>query len=120
MGGKPSIRRWRVTAYGAVLCLLAAAFAIEAKLAWFSPQGSPRAQIAAVKLLPTEAPRLIQQAQTSDARQAHVPAEAPLIPHLALFAATVIAAAPRPVDGRTFCPSPGIAPALFSRPPPHF
>jgi hypothetical protein len=39
-----------VTALGIALCLLAAVFAIEAKVAWFSPAGSPSAQISASKL----------------------------------------------------------------------
>lgn len=48
--------------FGLVLCLLAALFAIEAKLAWYAPDGNPTAQISAAKLQAADAPRLVAQA----------------------------------------------------------
>ena len=41
MQGKSLIHRWRFTGFGAVLCLLAAVFSFEAKIAWYS--AAPRA-----------------------------------------------------------------------------
>lgn len=50
---------------GVVLCLLAALFAIEAKLAWYAPDSAPASQISASKLLAADAPRIAEQAVAS-------------------------------------------------------
>src|ERR1700693_272133 len=50
--------RWQLTVLGMLLCLLAALFAIEAKVAWFGPYGSPTAQISSAKLQPPDAPKI--------------------------------------------------------------
>src|SRR5580692_4213637 len=49
--------RWQLKALGMLLCLLAALFAVEAKVAWFGPDGSPSAQISAAKLQLEDAPK---------------------------------------------------------------
>jgi hypothetical protein len=70
---------------GSVLCLLAAIFAFEAKLAWFSPAGTPCAQISAAKLQPADAPRLIAQVLAAPHAWPHFPAEAHLLLAVVLF-----------------------------------
>lgn len=58
MGDRRWNRHLRITVLGALLCLLAAAFAIEAKLSWYSPDGNVRVAISSDKLQPADAPRL--------------------------------------------------------------
>ena len=48
------IRHSRLTALGILLSLLVALFAVEAKIAWFSPAGSANAQISSAKASPAE------------------------------------------------------------------
>lgn len=120
MRSRLSARRLRVTALGVVLCVLAAIFAFEAKVAWFSPAGSPSAQISAAKLQPTDAPRQLAQALTSPATLHLAPAEAPL---LLAFAVLIAAMAPVRVPVRErhkVSASPSFSPPLFLRPPPQF
>jgi hypothetical protein len=118
MRGKLRLRHSRVTALGIVLCLLAAVFAIEAKVAWFSPAGSPSAQISSSKLQSADATR--QSAYTVGNAHQLNPADTPL-PRI--FAATValVAAIPfrRPLrDVFIAKVSPGFTAPLFRRPPP--
>src|SRR5271169_2844938 len=54
-------RHSRLTALGIMLCLLAALFAVEAKIAWFSPAGSAGAQISFAKARPAEPPKMPAQ-----------------------------------------------------------
>ncbi|HUA93844.1 MAG TPA: hypothetical protein VL991_14820 [Terracidiphilus sp.] len=42
------------------LCLLAIAFAVEAKTAWFGPLTGPGSDVQAAKALPADMPRLIE------------------------------------------------------------
>jgi hypothetical protein len=109
-------RRLLLTAPGAVLCLLAALFAIEAKVAWFSPAGSPSAQISAAKLQPTDAPRHIAQALTAP-DLLHFSPEIPLL----LLLLALLMAAPavfHSANDRVAIASPGFYSSLFRRPPP--
>ena len=113
-------RHWRLSVVGLVLCLLAAVFAFEAKIAWFSPPGTPPAQISATKLQPADAPRLIAQALATPMSQ-HLPADPPLLlavaPLLALrspFAFRESAA-----DSIKAYASSSFSPPMFRRPPPH-
>ena len=53
------IRHSRLTALGIIICLLAALFAVEAKIAWFSPAGSAGAQFSASKACPAEQPKML-------------------------------------------------------------
>lgn len=58
----PLAARKQYLRIGVVLCLLAALFAIEAKLAWYAPDNAPASQISASKLLAADAPRIVAQA----------------------------------------------------------
>lgn len=58
-------RHLQVTVLGLVLCVLAALFSIEAKVAWYAPASSPATQISASKLQQADAPRLVAHALSS-------------------------------------------------------
>jgi hypothetical protein len=109
-----------VTAFGVILCLLAAVFAIEAKVAWFSPEGSPRAQISASKLQPADAPRLIAQALDSPAGTPHILPESSLIVALALAVALLVFFPAVKRDRLEPSTSPGFLPPQMFRPPPQY
>jgi hypothetical protein len=101
---------------GVVLCLLAALFAIEAKLAWYAPDNAPASQISASKLLAADAPRIAALAVASSlAAQLFWPAilllsmAFPVAP--IAFARLTAAHLPKP-------PSFSFSPSLFFRPPP--
>src|SRR5258708_4777380 len=108
--------RWQLTVLGILMCLLAALFAVEAKVAWFGPDGSPTAQISASKLQPADAPKVA------------TPIDAPSFPTAWLSEiAVILAFAPnlRRVSSlprqRWSCRIPGspsLFPSLFFRPPP--
>ena len=105
----------RLTILGIVLCLLAALFAIESKLAWYEPVGSPTFQISASKLQAAEGPRLIAQALASSL-------PAPYLEEIATILAFIIGAAGcavLPEKAQTArALSFGFSPNLFLRPPP--
>jgi hypothetical protein len=106
-------------ALGLVLCLLAAVFAVEAKLAWYSPAGTPSAPISAEKLQRADASKLIVQALTSPAASQHFPAEASLLAIALQLELLVRIDFHKPGQhgtnvGATFSSSP----PLFRRPPP--
>ena len=119
MRGALLIRHSRLTALGILLCLLAALFAVEAKIAWFSPAGSSSAQISYAKARPAEPPRALPERFTSPvalpldfAGTATLVAAAML---LAVASTAVVRLAPvRPQVSA----SPGFSPSLFFRPPP--
>jgi hypothetical protein len=119
MCGRLFGRRSQPFAIGAVLCLLAALFAFEAKLAWFSPDGTPYAQISAAKALPTDAPTLIAQVLATPPVSQHFPSDIPLLLAFAFFIPlihwgfVVSEVFIRPV-------SPRFSPHLFRRPPPQY
>lgn len=109
-------RHWRITALGAVLCLLAAAFALEAKLGWYSPDGNIRVQLSSTKLQAADGSRQIEQALAAPSPELHFPAELPLI--LAFAALAAIFFVPRRAE---VIPAPAwfsFFPPLFLRPPP--
>lgn len=119
MRGRPVGHPWRLFAIGAALCLLAALFAFEAKLAWFSPAGTSCKQISATKLQPADAPKLIAQALATRQAAHHFPAE----PRLLAGVAFLVAQIPQSfneVDHKGFKPlfSLAFSPHLFRRPPP--
>jgi|SRR6185437_2046329 len=118
MRGKLRLRHSRVTALGIALCLLAAVFAIEAKVAWFSPAGSPSAQISASKLQPADGTR--ESGNTfGGAHQPHS-ATTPLPHEFAATVATVAAIRIRRPLREEFVArvSPEFTSPLFRRPPP--
>jgi hypothetical protein len=95
-------------------------FAIEAKLAWFSPEGSARAQISATKLQPGESAKLIVQALDSPSNATHLTPEAPLLlTFTILLLATFRVRRPSPdhLSVETQC---SFSPPVFFRPPPRF
>src|SRR5438045_7704027 len=119
MQGGILIRHSRLTTLGILLCLLAALFAVEAKIAWFSPAGSSTAQISYAKARPAEPPKAFPEHLTSPAplppefAQAATLVAAALL--LAIAATSVVRLAPvRPQVSA----SPGFSAALFFRPPP--
>ena len=107
-------------ALGVVLCFLAAMFAFEAKLAWFSPAGTPTAQISASKLKLADAPRLIAQVLAAPAASQYFPSEAPLLFAVALLLMPIGSCYFRKSahDGTEVYASSSISPPLFRRPPP--
>ena len=117
MRGRLFGRRWRLCAFGTVLCLLAALFAFEAKLAGYSnPSSTPSSQISAAKLWPADASKLIAQALSAPSILRHLPAE-PIV--LALFVAMVPLSFGEPVcEGHKLQISYRHSPHLFQRPPP--
>jgi len=113
------IRHSRLTAMGMMLCLLAALFAIEAKIGWYSPAGSADAQISYAKARPAEPSKALPQRVTSPAPPALDSAgtatllAAALL--LSLTTALVIRLAPAHHHASA---SPAFRTALFDRPPP--
>ena len=116
MDQRHSTVHWQLTVLGMFLCLLAALFAVEAKVAWFGPDGSPSAQISASKLQPADAPKVA------------TPIDAPSFPTAWLSEIAVILAfalnwrrisvLPRQRWSSRIPASPSFFPSLFFRPPP--
>ena len=103
---------------GILLCLLAAVFAVEAKLAWYSPDAAARVEISAAKLRADEAPKLTAEVAVSPAPLPDLPPQVELfiacatLLLLAGFRVTSAAeAGPLPAASGSF-------PPLFLRPPP--
>jgi hypothetical protein len=122
MRGKHLDGRLGFMALGIVLCLLAAVFAFEAKIAWFSPAGTPTAQISASKLQPADAPRLIAEALAAPIASQHFPSETPLLFAVALLLAPIAWFCFRismPDRAEVYASS-HFSPPLFRRPPPQF
>jgi hypothetical protein len=102
------------------LCALAAVFAFEAKVAWFSPAGSPSAQISAAKLQPADAPKQIAEALASPVPLHYAPAQAPLLLVFAVLIAVTVPFRGSVRDGLKVLPSSSFYPPLFLRPPPQY
>lgn len=110
-------RRNRFATLGILLCLLAAVFAVEAKLAWYSPNTTARVELSASKLAGDDAPRLVGNLVSA---QAPVPG---LVPQALLFATFVLVAiavfaigpSPTPLEN---CVHFGFIPPQYLRPPP--
>jgi hypothetical protein len=119
MQGGFVIRHSRLTTLGMVLCLLAALFAVEAKIAWFSPAGSGCAQMSAAKLRPAEQPKLLPVRLTRPAPDAQTFVVSPaLLASVFLLCALAAYAAPELLDRPGVAASPSFASVLFFRPPP--
>jgi hypothetical protein len=122
MQGGFLIRHSRLTTLGIMLCLLVALFAVEAKIAWFSPAGSASAQISFAKARPAETPKMPSQRFASPAPPAHDFAGTAMVLAVAwlLFAPAAVGFY-RVVPARPqVCASPGFTASLFFRPPPAF
>jgi hypothetical protein len=119
MQGGILIRHSRLTALGMMLCLLVALFAVEAKIAWFSPAGSATAQISFAKARPAETPRMLSQGFVSPATPAHDFAGTVMLLAIAWLFASASIGFRSVVPARSrVCVSPGFTAALFFRPPP--
>jgi hypothetical protein len=111
-------RQW-LLAIGGVLCLLAASFAFEAKLACYSPASSPAAQISSTKLQPADAPKLIAQALSAPAVLHHLPAEPIFVTTVAALGVPVPPSFAGSVRDQLKLQVPSIfSPHHFRRPPP--
>jgi hypothetical protein len=122
MQGKSLIDRWRFAGIGVVLCLLAALFSFEAKIAWYSAAPAQTA-ISAAKLEPAKAPKFVYRALGayavgSPVYLAHLNSPLEWLAVFAILAATL--ASRRRTDSDTTEASThlGFSPFRFSRPPP--
>ena len=107
----------RLTILGIVLCLLAALFAIESKLAWYEPVGSPTFQISASKLQAAEAPRLVAQALASSLPAPYLEEIATILAFILVIGAAGCAVLPEKAQTARAL-SFSFSPNLFFRPPP--
>lgn len=64
---------------GAALCLLAAAFALEAKLGWYSPNDNVRVEFSSIKLQSADASRQAVEGVAVPAPVPQFPGEIPLL-----------------------------------------
>jgi hypothetical protein len=99
-----------------LLCLLAALFAVEAKVAWFGPDGSPSVQISSAKLQPPDAPKVIVQIDAPSFPIAWLPQVAVILA-FALFSRSATIQ-PWHLGSSAVPGSPRFFPSLFFRPPP--
>jgi hypothetical protein len=112
-----SIFKSRV-AFALGLCLLAVAFAVESKTAWFGPLTGPGSDVQAAKALPADMPRVIEHG---------VPAPDPVHPAIPFALIATLAAAwpsvtPAQKEVSRTAPPVSLAayffPSIFFRPPP--
>jgi hypothetical protein len=117
VGNGFTMRRWQSSVLGLMLCLLAALFAFEAKIACYSPEGSPGIQISALKLQQTDASRLVAEVFTA---RPTLPGSSINALIMTMVLAISFVQAMRPVPKPAFVGpfSPGFFPNLFFRPPP--
>jgi hypothetical protein len=103
-----------------MLCLLVALFAVEAKIAWFSPAGSASAQISFAKARPAEPPRMLSKRFVSPVPPAHDFAGTAMLLAVAwLLLASATIGLHRVFPARAqVCVSPAFTASLFFRPPP--
>lgn len=101
---------------GMALCLLAALFAIEAKIAWFAPAGSPMVQVSAAKLQPADAARILAQALSAPSAPAL--RDVVEIQVVTLLSVTVSLIPVQVSNAAELFAKPVSSPFLFFRPPP--
>jgi hypothetical protein len=99
------------------LCLLAALFAIEAKLAWYAPASAPITQISSAKLQPTDPPRLIANEIAASRLVPHLFEAAEILIFALILGNTRLASQPVKSLGVKFLSS-SLSPQLSFRPPP--
>jgi hypothetical protein len=109
-------RHWRISALGVLLCLLAAVFAVEAKVGWYSPNGHIRVELSATKLQAADAPRHVGEALTAPAPVPHPPME--LLLFLSVAVIVSIRFIPRLTENALPPAWPSFSPPHFFRPPP--
>jgi hypothetical protein len=119
MQGGFLIRHSRLMALGIMLCALATLFAVEAKIAWFSPARSASAQISFDKARPADPPKVLPTRFWVPAAPAYdlagMMALASAVLHLTATAKGM--ARPAAFNSRISA-FPGFSAALFFRPPP--
>lgn len=110
-------QRAQLTFLGALLCLLAALFAVEAKMAWYAPPESGAIHVSADKLQAAEAPRLVAQAL---AAAAQLPVLIFVLPLFLLCKAIINTAHRQAVYAArsVAMDTPALLTTLFFRPPP--
>jgi hypothetical protein len=119
MQGGFMIRHSQLAALGILLCLLAALFALEAKIAWFSPSGTARAQISYDKASPAEPSKAVLPRLVSSAPPAYDLSPTAAFVAAALFTALASIMVVRLAPARPKVHiRPGFSSALLYRPPP--
>jgi hypothetical protein len=119
MQGGFMIRHSRLTALGIVLCLLAALFSVEAKIAWFSPTGATRAEIRYDKATPAEPTKALAHrfAAPAPGTQDFAGTTTLILAALLTLMAGFSVAGLVPVRPQIYV-STAFSPALYFRPPP--
>lgn len=102
---------------GAALCLLAAAFAVEAKLGWYSPNDNVRVQFGSIKSQPADAARYSIEALTLPASAPH--SNGGLVLLLASPAVLLFNVIPGFAEIHPVAAPFSSFPSHFYRPPPH-
>jgi hypothetical protein len=119
MQGAGLIRHSRLTALGVILCLLAALFSVEAKLAWYGPAGSAGTQISFAKARPAEQPRMLPERFAWPSPPASdFSGTAALIAFVLVFFAHPLSEFQKRPKNSGLPESSGFSSALFFRPPP--
>lgn len=118
MQGRQWHRHWRISALGLLLCLLAAVFAVEAKVAWYSPNGRVRVQLSSTKLQAADASRQVDRPLTAPAPVPHFPVE--LLLFLSFAATVPVILIPRLAPIPRAAAWPSFSPSHFFRPPPRW
>lgn|GEM_PF-6035124 len=109
-------QRRQLTVLGLALCLLAALFAIEAKLTWYQFGGNAPTHISSSKLQTADAPRRVAQAIASWKPLVHLPEVATILALVLMIAALRFAPPAQPEPVRFVIAQ--FSPHLFFRPPP--
>jgi hypothetical protein len=119
MVARNTVRALRCSVFAFALCILAVLFAVEAKLAWYSPAGTSVSDISAAKARPFEYPKVLSQSFIApDSAHAQL-----AFAHFAAFTATTAinsnetASVPNFISKKFFTAS-NFSPHLFYRPPP--
>ena len=107
-----------MTVLGLVLCILAALFSIEAKVAWYVPSSNPATQISASKLQQADAPRLVAHALSSSENPVpHFPQIAKVIAFVGMIEVPGLEWRATDIHLESLRPA-HLSPYLFFRPPP--
>jgi hypothetical protein len=102
--------------FGATLCLLAAAFAVEAKLGWYSPDGNVRVHFSSTKFQ-VDANRQSVNALVAPASAPHFPQALPQFLAISAFLPAIII--PGLAEVLSTATRFLFSPPHFFRPPPH-
>lgn len=117
MHGSTLARRNWLAACGILFCMLAAVFAVEAKLGWYSPNTTARVELSASKLAGDDAPKLIGNLVSTSAPAPGVVPQAVMLV-AALLAGVIVFTVDPSAEPRKACASSVVFPPQFLRPPP--